>query len=136
MLRTPSPEMLRTPSPKMLKSPGLKNQPKTNFREKKHPDRKSAGVEIDPTPRGIIFSLLGLPGGQNSRQNPKISKFPKTNPTIPLNPISHTAVSRSLSSESHRQHRMRCEYGSCAADVVIENADATPPHLDVFLALG
>ena len=47
------------------------------------PDRKSAGVEIDPTPRGIIFSLLGLPGGPKIQKIQKISKIPK-NQNSPL----------------------------------------------------
>ena len=38
---------------------------------------KSAGVEIDPTPRGIIFSLLGLPGGSKIKKIQKSWKFPK-----------------------------------------------------------
>ncbi len=49
---------------------------------------ESAGVEIDPTPRGIIFSLLGFPGGSHNKK--KIKKFSKVlqNPKIPLTPIS------------------------------------------------
>ena len=31
---------------------------------------KSSGVEIDPIPRGIIFSLLGFPGGIHQQKNP------------------------------------------------------------------
>ena len=38
------------------------------------PDRTSAGVEIDPTPLGIIFSLLGFPGGHKSKKS-KQSEF-------------------------------------------------------------
>ena len=49
-------------------------------------DINSAGVEIYPTPRGIMFSLLGFPGGINPKNNKqtnkqkktKISKFPLT----------------------------------------------------------
>ena len=44
-------------------------------------------MEIDPTARGIIFSLLGLPGGPKIQKIQKISKIPK-NPKIPLTPIS------------------------------------------------
>ena len=40
-------------------------------------DIKSAGVEIDPTSRGIIFSLLGLPGGAKIQKIRKIQKNPK-----------------------------------------------------------
>ena len=56
---------------------------KWNF--KKEPDRKSAGVEIHPTPRGIIFSLLGGPGGNNQKKNEK-SKILTKNPKVPLTP--------------------------------------------------
>ena len=35
---------------------------------------KSSGVEIDPIPRGIIFSLLGLPGGHKSNKSKKSEK--------------------------------------------------------------
>ena len=38
---------------------------------------KSAGVEIDPTSRGIIFSLLGLPGGSKIQNIKKIPQIPK-----------------------------------------------------------
>ena len=51
---------------------------------------KSAGVEIDPTPRGIIFSPLGLPGGAKIQKNPKkIQKIWKISKkqNIPLTPI-------------------------------------------------
>ncbi len=36
-----------------------------NFQNLKILDRTSSGVEIDPIPRGIFFSLLGIPGGIN-----------------------------------------------------------------------
>ena len=32
-------------------------------------------MEIDPTPRGIIFSLLGLPGGSKIQKIKKSRKF-------------------------------------------------------------
>ena len=37
---------------------------------------KSSGVEIDPIPRGILFSLLGLPGGSKIKKE-KIGKIQK-----------------------------------------------------------
>ena len=45
----------------------------------KNVEGKSAGVEIDPTPRGIIFSLLGLIGGQKYKKIPNILKILKKN---------------------------------------------------------
>ena len=36
---------------------------------------KSSGVEIDPIPRGIIFSLLGFPGGHKSKKSKRKLKF-------------------------------------------------------------
>ena len=41
---------------------------KENFKNLKIPDRKSSGVEIDPIPRGIIFNILGFPGGINKKK--------------------------------------------------------------------
>ena len=46
-------------------------------------DRKSSGVEIDPIPRGIIFDILGFPGGHKSKKSENLTK----NPKIPLTPI-------------------------------------------------
>ena len=51
-------------------------------------DMKSAGVEIDPVPRGIIFSLLGLPGGSKIQKIQKSRKF-KTNPKNPPHSYQH-----------------------------------------------
>ena len=51
----------------------------------KIPDRKSAGVEIDPTPRDIIFNILGFPGGINPT-NPKKSQMLTAHQQNPLTP--------------------------------------------------
>ena len=62
---------------RLTKDAGQVFKKSENFEILKIPDRKSAGVEIDPTPRGIIFSLLGLPGGSKIQKIQKSRKFQK-----------------------------------------------------------
>ena len=64
-------------SRRLTKDAGQVFKKSENFEILKIPDRKSAGVEIDPTPRGIIFSLLGLPGGSKIQKIQKSRKFQK-----------------------------------------------------------
>ena len=58
-----------------------KSSKNLKFRKFEIPDRKSAGVEIDPTPRGIIFSLFGFPGGATIKT--KVRKVDKKSPNPP-----------------------------------------------------
>ena len=80
-MRTPSPKMLRTPGPKMSRTPGPKMSTLQIVRKKhkKKNHRKSAGAEIDPTPRGIIFNILGFSGWHKSKKTEMLT----INPQIP-----------------------------------------------------
>ena len=43
-------------------------------------------MEIDPIPRGIIFSLLGFPGGQKSKKSEILTKNQKKTSELPQLP--------------------------------------------------
>ena len=47
------------------------SKPLADFQNSKNTDVKSASVEMDPTPHGIIFSLLGGPGDQKIKTQTK-----------------------------------------------------------------
>ena len=88
----------------------------------KIPDMKSAGVEIDPIPRGIIFSLLGFPGGHKSKKSENFDQQSQ-NP-----PHSYRLICREYGMVSGRGDNARMTLGKFTTSLIANGLLAQLPN--------